>query len=252
MGSPKQSTTGLSIGSPLSAGAASLVVAVREHVAWTSASQELKSEFCRRVYAALWLDDLLLVFEHPSVLSEALRSFLNEITSEFFYGRRLRLVKVPKAVSFGFRVGVSGGVLSLRPNHRFIVPVEPDAGTKISEGFRKPSFHGGPQFRAPAVKHAVASGHASRLLYTTNQGAVATLGEVLRVYLELEDVGYATRTLTRALAKATRGAWLKLEVLRAAFRWTRQQKQAWCAEFDSRERRRRLVDDDGFATFDDV
>ena len=120
-----------------------MVVAVREYCAWVPTTEAIRIEWRLKIFADRWLDDLLLVLVPRVHMSPDLRAFVETITVEFFYVRRLRSVPVHKGESFGFRLRLEGGLLLLSTNHKFIREEQVEAQDNPG-GFRRCSFHGGP------------------------------------------------------------------------------------------------------------
>ncbi len=61
--SVRKRRTGLAIGSPISAGAASLVAAVRERRCWNAFSADAQRRIVAAVFLRRWLDDVLVVVD---------------------------------------------------------------------------------------------------------------------------------------------------------------------------------------------
>jgi len=243
LGSVKRSATGLPIGSPISAGGATLVASWREHLVWTLQSHDLRQEFHAKVFLFRWLDDVLIVASQD--LSPGLRCLVRTLTSPYFYGRRLLLKPTNSSEAFGFRVSVKHGLLELRPVLRFALTGERRAAqgaSRTEHGGLCPTpglfshgmvaMTGGQQYRGTNVDYAVAIGHCVRLLDTTNAGEVEVLAFVFRTLCELRRVGIHVRVLKRAVSRVQRASLCRLRVLRTPLTWPRLESEGWCRAYD--------------------
>ena len=108
--------------------------------------------------------------------------------------------------AFGFRVSLSGGLLSLRPKVRMMERLQEVVEPGIPElrddmGLKVGVMHGGPQFRGKNVGFAVGVGHIVRTLDATNESEIPTLSLVFRFLLEMLHTGTGRRTLVRAIKR---------------------------------------------------
>ena len=157
LGVARRSRVGLSIGSPIAAGAASRVVAVRGAIAWGAVSLAVHEELLHRALIARWLDDLIIIYD--TAISDAARAFLSVVSAPRFYGKRLLSVAVQQPEAFGFCISLEGGLTALRPKLKYIgrygdcgrwkgVPVadglQDNMPQRSEPGFLfTPAYHGG-------------------------------------------------------------------------------------------------------------
>jgi len=248
LGRPKRTPNGLPIGSPVSAGGATLGASWRERVVWCLQSHDLKQEFWRKVFLFRWPDDVLLVTE--TMCSPALEYFLRVITSPHFYGKRLLLKPVAQAEAFGFRIAIKDGLLELRPKLKYgasplppPVPAGNLAQSKHVPPVRLCELHGGQQYRSANVDFAVAIGHCIRTLDTMNAAQMIVLSSVGRVILELFHIGFRRTTLHRALMRVQGQASCPVRDIAGMLRWSYAERRQWCLEYDGAENLRCAIED---------
>lgn len=231
---PCASMQGALIGSPIAAGAASLVVAHREHMKRKLMKKRIFDKIARCVMQKRWLDDSIQIQKRK--VSKAAEEELNLMKSMHFYGPPLRLLPVPGREAFGFLVDWDQrGVIRVRPKWSFVHKKseflsEMNGGVPLKIG-----LNGGIQYRSQSMERGVAVGHFVRILDMANTHKVE-VGEMLaRMAIELWKNGASCRTVRYAIGKAERQAGVKWDLARSMLVGTKEKALEWAAHYDARE-----------------
>lgn len=230
---------GLNIGSPNSAGGAGLIASRKEHLRLLRETPAVRVRFFAYVFRQRWADDLLLAYRRSVGLE--FRNLLRDLTEPFFYGADLLLKRVGKNASFGNRVATSDAcALELRNSLPFVLD---ESDMLVGEwGDTQTSLHGGPQWRSKRITSGVVRGHLLRTSMGAGLTRERTQQLMLRMALELLDVGVTREVVKKNTLRATREKCLDLRVAKRTLLLRPERQKIWREMFDASERYDRVCE----------
>ena len=226
---------GTLIGSPIAAGASSLVVARKEQKKKRRMSAKAQQEFHERVLALRWMDDLV-VLEKNGLSAEG-KANLREILKPDAYGKELRLSRSKPGEGFGVIVEAAeeGKILAMQKlnfisRRVFLEQGGGDGVARLCTG-----LHGGSQFQTSGVSYGVSIGFMLRYLDMGNRCETSMVGGLLRILLELKRMGTVRKVLIRTVKRLRPLAWCRIDILKEAIDWPDAKDAAWRVHFDAQE-----------------
>lgn len=231
---PCTSLQGALIGSPIAAGAASLVVAHREHIKQKLMKKRIFNELAKCVLKRCWLDDAIQI--RKKKLSREAEQELETMRSLHFYGPSLRLLPVPGREAFGFLVDWDVvGVIRVRPKWSFVHKHAEFLATKDGGVPLKIGLNGGVQYRSSSMERGVTVGHFVRVLDMTNAHGDELECMLARLAVELRRIGTSCKIVRYAIEKAERHAGTKWNKARLMLLLSQERAYAWAQEYDAQE-----------------
>lgn len=245
LNTPMRAYTGLNMGSPASAGGASLTAAYKEEVYLRSLAPRIRRELEDRVLIFRWADDLIYVCRVDS--KNKFRRIISDLTEKRFYGAKLLLVQTYKNAAFGFRVTL-GTQVEFRSNLTFIGDLEDKLDANVWVGSHS-TVHGGQQFQSPMVENGIIKGHLLRPLVSAGRSQTQREDAVTRVACELLEARYRPKTVMRVALSVMRQECLDSSRCRKVLESTIESRNQWTQMCDLCERRARTCETALIASF---
>lgn len=237
LGYAKACAVGLLMGSPVAAGGAQLVAALKEQRAWERRPWGMRLMISRVVFTKRWMDDILLCYEIDA--NADAKEFVTEITMGRFYGEKLKLAEENTKEAFGllFKVRDESKVECFA-KMKFIRDEE---GLEKEWGRGRSSFHGGPQFRHRGQDRAIGCGHVQRFLDGTNAEANEVKDGVKRILYELGAVGYEEKDIRAIIRTTMKDTTCDLtDVQKDPLRTSTEERRTWARAYDAGYRLRMM------------